>query len=428
VEVTTNRALALPHASVMTFLNEVVQAHPTAISFAPGRPAEQFFDIEGALASISHYVDYAARRTGASRTDVLRGLGQYVHTSGVIRELLQRYLATDENIHVAEDAIVVTNGAQEAMVIVLLTLFDPAHDVLLVADPSYIGITGAAALLGIEVHPICHGDNAIDFDALSAAIHQVRATGKRARALYDIPDFHNPRGTVMTLAARHRLLEIAHQEGLVLIEDNPYGILAYDDPPLPTLKALDRERNVVYIGTFSKSLFPGLRLGYVVADQPLASARSRVLAHELSKVKSLTTVNTSPLVQAIVGGILLQHEFSLIELNREKLQLYKRNRDRMLACLARRFGEDEQLAPVVTWNAPRGGLFITVTLPFMVDDVRLRICARDYGVIFCPMMSFSLTNGHEQQIRLSFSYVTDEQIERGIESLWRFVRDTVSNT
>jgi (S)-3,5-dihydroxyphenylglycine transaminase len=428
VKVTINQALSQPLLGVMNFLNEIIEAYPRAISFAPGRPPEHLFDVERALAAIPRYVEHLARETGAGPEEVLRGLGQYDRTAGRIGPLLARYLARDEGIHVAPEAIVVTNGAQEAMSIVLQTIFDPRRDTLLVSDPAYIGVTGAASVLGIPMRPVPTGDAGLDLAALVACAAQVRAAGRNPRALYDIVDFHNPLGTTTPLAARHQLLDLAHEQGLLLIEDNPYGIFAYEGERLPTLKSLDRRGDVLYIGTFSKTLLPGLRIGYAVADQPVVGAAPGVLlADEMSKVKSLVSVTTSPLLQAIVGGTLIEHDFSLVEANRERLRHYRANRDRMLACLESCFGRDEALAGKVTWNRPRGGFFLTLTLPFRFEEDSLRTCAEQYGVICCPMTYFSLAPGRERQVRLSFSYVTQEEIEIGIRSLWRFVRDRTAD-
>jgi (S)-3,5-dihydroxyphenylglycine transaminase len=428
MNVATNRALAEPLLGVMNFLNEIVEAYPRAVSFAPGRPPEHLFDVEAALAAIPRYVDHVARETGARPMDVLRSLGQYDRTAGRIAPLIARHLATDEDIHVDPAAIVVTNGAQEAMSIVLQTILDPRRDTLLVSDPAYIGVTGAASILGIPLEPVPTGEDGLDLDALVASLAAVRAAGRTPRALYDIPDFHNPMGTTMPRAHRHRLLDLAHEHDLLLIEDNPYGTFAYEGERLPTLKSLDRREDVVYIGTFSKTLLPGLRLGYAVADQPLAGAPPpALLAHELTKVKSMVSVTTSPLLQAIVAGTLLERDFSLLEANRERVAHYRASRDHMLACLEACFGRDEQLAGVVTWNRPRGGFFLTVSLPFPFDDDCLRTCAGRFGVIVCPMTYFSLARGREHQIRLAFSYVSHDQIERGIQSLHRFVHQRAAS-
>ncbi|MEA2691812.1 MAG: (S)-3,5-dihydroxyphenylglycine transaminase [Acidobacteriota bacterium] len=419
--------------NVMNFLNEVVLRYPRAVSFAPGRPAEQHFDVLGSLGKIERFVAHRAAVTGWDRAAVYADLGQYNRTNGIIQDLVARQLEVDEGIRVAPESIVVTAGAQEGMVILLLGLFDPATDVLLSSDPTYIGITGLARIVGIPVHPIPTGEEGLAPAAVAAAIREVRRQGRVPRAVYDIPDFNNPMGTRMPLATRRALLDLVHHEGVLLFEDNPYGMFAYDGEPLPTLKSLDEHGDVVYLGSFSKTLYPGLRIGYLVADQEVngADGKPSALAFELSKVKSLTTVTTPPLLQAIVGGLLLENGGSLQGLMAEKLPSYRENRDHMLACLAERFGGDPALSPAVRWNRPEGGFFLTLSLPFDFTEERLTVCARDYGVIVCPMSFFSILGekgGRNREIRLSFSYVTPAQIEEGIARLARFVRDVVAGT
>ena len=413
-----------PLLEVMNFLNEVVLRYPRAISFAPGRPAEHHFDVEGSLALAPRFVAHRAAATGWAPRAVWNDLGQYNKTNGIINDLIARQLELDEGLRVRPESIVVTHGCQEGMVILLMALFDPATDVLLVSDPTYIGITGLAAILGIEMVPVSTGEQGLDPAAVAAAIDAVRARGKRPRALYDIPDFNNPLGTRMPLAARRALLDLLHERGVLLFEDNPYGMFAYDGDPLPTLKSLDEHGVVIYMGSLSKTLYPGLRAGYLVVDQEaVGEAGERTpLAAELSKVKSLTTVTTSPVVQAVVGGLLLEGDGSLRGMMREKLPFYRANRDRMVACLEERLGR----APGVRWNRPEGGFFLTVRLPFAFDDDCLQACARDYGVIVCPMSFFALSPGRESQVRLSFSYVTEAQIEEGIARFARFVLDRLA--
>jgi (S)-3,5-dihydroxyphenylglycine transaminase len=431
MEIDLKRCFSEPLLEVMNFLNEVVLRYPRAVSFAPGRPAEVHFEVAASLDKVARFVEYRAAATGASPAAVYSDLGQYNRTNGIINDLIARQVAADEGIRADAAAIVVTSGCQEGMAILLAGLFDPARDVLLVSDPTYIGITGLARILGIRTVAVPSGPRGLDAAAVEAAIEEVDAAGRRARALYDIPDFNNPMGTRMPLAARRALLDMARRRGVLIFEDNPYGMFFYEGEPLPTLKALDEQGVVVYLGSFSKTLFPGLRLGYLIADQEVAATpvtaataatvatadvRRTSLASELSKVKSLTTVNTSPLLQAVAGAILLENDGSLRPLMRRKLPFYRANRDRMLACLA------AQLAGVASWNRPDGGFFLTVDLPFEFDADCLETCARDFGVICCPMSFFALAPGRERQIRLSFSYVTEEQIEEGIARLAGFVR------
>ncbi len=427
--ITLKAVLSDASLDVMNFLNEVVLRYPQAVSFAPGRPAEEHFDVEGSLAKIALWVDREARQSGRERGAVFADLGQYGKTNGIIKDLIARQLAADEGIAADPAAIVVTSGAQEGMAILLMGLFEGDRDVLLASDPTYIGITGLAKILGVPLQPVASGPEGLEPAAVEAALRAVRATGRRPRAIYDVPDFNNPLGTRMPLAARRELLALCRREGVLYFEDNPYGTFAYDGPPSPTLKSLDRASEgavVVYLGSFSKTLFPGLRMGYLVVDQEveLPGGRRVLLAEELSKIKSLTTVNTPQLLQALVGGILLEQGGSLAGLMAAKLPTYRARRDAMLGALDRHFGGDPELA-AVSWNRPEGGFFLTVSLPFSFGAAELDACARDFGVIVCPMPFFEVLpgrGGREREIRLSFSYISEARIEEGIARLARFVR------
>lgn len=411
-----------PSLEVMNFLNEVVLRYPKAVSFAPGRPAERHFDVERSLAQVPRYVEHRAEETGWSQAAVWNDLGQYNKTNGIINALIARELELDEGIRARPESIVVTVGCQEGMAILLLGLFEPG-DVLLVSDPTYIGITGLATIMGIPVVPIPTGERGLEPEAVTAAIEEVRRSGRRPRAVYDIPDFNNPLGTRMPLETRRALLEAAREQQVLIFEDNPYGMFSYDGDPLPTLKSMDEHGVVIYMGSFSKTLYPGLRVGYLVAGQEVAwpDGRRTSLAAELSKVKSLTTVTSSPVTQAVVGSLLLDHDGSLRALVEEKLPFYRANRDSMLESLERELGGVEG----VRWNRPEGGFFLTLNLPFDFDEDCLQTCARDFGVIVCPMSFFSLAGGREREVRLSFSYVTPEQIAEGIRRFSRFVTERV---
>lgn len=409
-----------PLLDVMNFLNEVVQRYPRAVSFAPGRPAEELFDVEGSLGAIPRFVAWRAERRGTDARAIYRELGQYGATNGILKELIAAQLASDEGIRIDPESIVVTCGCQEAMALLLLTLFQPGRDVLLASDPTYIGITGLARIMNIEVMPVAMGPDGLEPAAVKAAIERVRAAGGVPRALYDIPDFNNPMGTTMPVAVRRAMLDLLRHEDVLLFEDNPYGMFAYDGAPQRTIKSLDESAGVIYLGSFSKTLFPGLRVGYLLADQQVVGpdGKRRPLSGELAKVKSLTTVNTPPLMQAMAGGLLLEAGGSLRVLVDEKLPHYKANRDAMLAAL-----ESELAGTGVTWNRPAGGYFLTLDLPFDFGEEELDLCARDYGVICCPMRFFALAPGRERQVRFSFSYVTPEQIGQGVGAFARFVRD-----
>lgn len=406
---------------VMNFLNEIVHRHPAAISFAPGRPAESLFQVEKTLSALDAYVRFRAAETGSSRSEVLNEIGQYGPTAGIVTDLIAAQLAKDEGIVVAPEDVLITTGAQEAMAIVVLALFEHGRDVLLVSEPTYIGITGFAAIQGIQCVAVRAGAQGLTAEAVASAARRVRESGRRPRALYDIPDFNNPMGTTMPLSERLALLEVAQREDLLVVEDNPYGMLAYDGEPMPTLKSLDRTRQVLYIGSFAKTILPGLRVGFVAAGQRTAPG-GQPLMRVLSQVKSLTTVNTAAVAQAMVGGVLLEHGCSLRPLVRDRIELYRRNRDRMLDCLDACLGP-ERTAGEVSWSRPAGGFFIPVSLPSPFDDAALARCVERYGVIVCPMSFFALGAGCERMVRLSFSAVDEPRIEAGIERFARFVRE-----
>jgi (S)-3,5-dihydroxyphenylglycine transaminase len=218
----------------------------------------------------------------------------------------------------------------------------------------------------------------------------------------------------MPTEARHRLLEVAAEHDLLIFEDNSYGALAYDGEPPPTLASMDREGRVIYLSSFSKTLCPGLRVGFLVYrgqnDGELISA--------LERVKSFTTINTSPLMQAIVGGVLRSHSYSLLALIEPARARYRQHRDQMIHSLAAHMNGVEG---AVSWNRPSGGFFLALTLPFDFDDDCLRVCAEQYGVICSPMSYFASAGRWRNVVRLSFSYVTPPQIEQGIACLARFV-------
>lgn len=419
MDVTVKGCLDNPLLEVMNFLNEVILQYPGAVSFAPGRPSEHCFDVPESLAKVQTYVDYRASTSGLDPRAIWSDLGQYNKTNGLINDLIARQLANDEGIQADPRSLMVTCGCQEGMVILLVGLFNPATDSLLVTDPSYIGIPGFARMLEIPLVPISTGEQGLDPADLARTIEDVRRSGRRPRALYDVPDFNNPLGTRMPLDARREVLDIAYENDLLIFEDNPYGMFSYDGPSLPSLKSLDDRGVVIYFGSFSKTLFPGLRVGYLLMDQHarLTDGRRVPLAAELSKIKSLTTITTPPLNQAIVGGILLENGCSLQPMMEDKLPFYRRNRDQMLASLDRWCGGFAG----VEWNRPAGGFFLTLRLPFEMDEAEVQACARDYGVIICPMSFFALSPGREREVRLAFSYTTPDQIEEGVRRFSRYV-------
>ncbi|HEX8306734.1 MAG TPA: PLP-dependent aminotransferase family protein, partial [Jatrophihabitans sp.] len=374
-------ALQDPALNSMNFLNEISHRYPDAVSLAAGRPVEEFFEVEAIEGYLRRFCLHLKQDLGYSEEEVRRTLFQYGRTKGIVHGLIAANLAQDEGISVDPESIVVTVGCQEAMFLVLRALRGSASDVLLAVTPTYVGLTGAARLVEMPVLPVAAAPGGVNLDDLQHQLRQARAAGLRPRACYVMPDFANPSGVSMDLDDRRRLLAIAEAEGILLLEDNPYGLFSHaDDRRRPTLKALDEHRSVVYLGSFAKTAMPGARVGYLVADQPVVDAAGNrsLFADELSKIKSMLTVNTSPIAQAVVGGKLLENDCSLLAANERERAVYARNMRLMVEGLAKRF-PDPELG--VRFNVPVGGFFVVVTVPFGVDDSLLERSAADYGVL-----------------------------------------------
>ncbi|WP_327237947.1 aminotransferase class I/II-fold pyridoxal phosphate-dependent enzyme [Streptomyces sp. NBC_01317] len=410
-----------PVLDTMTFLNEVTHRYSDAISFAPGRPYDGFFDTEQIVTHIRRYLNHLAEQ-GRSAQEIRTAMYQYGPTAGQIRGIIADSLRADENIDVAPESIVVTVGAQEAMLLVLRALITGPDDVLLAASPCYVGITGAARLLDIAVTAVEEREDGLSCDDLEAVIRQERARGRRPRAFYVVPDHSNPSGTTMSSETRADLLELAERHGILILEDSPYRLVS-PGTPLPTLKSLDRARTVVHLGSFAKTVFPGARVGFAVADQRVvdSSGRTSLLADELAKIKSMVTVNTSSLSQAAVAGTLLAAGGRISEVNTEAAAYYGTALRDTIRSLEKHLPADRRAALGVRWNEPTGGFFLTVHVPFRVDNAALTRSAQEYGVIWTPMSYFYPQGGGHHGLRLSISYLTPAEIEEGTARLARFI-------
>lgn len=417
-------ALRHPVLRSATFLNEVSSRYPEAISLAAGRPYDGFFDPAELGDNLRAYQEHLTEREGLSPCEVTRRLFQYGRTAGHIHDLIAELIANDEGIHVPPESIVVVNGAQEGMLITLRALCNVPGDVLLTTSPAYIGILGAARLLGIRSAAVAEDEGGVDPAAVAALTRRLRGSGQRPRALYLVPDFSNPSGHTLSAERRGALLEVAEEEGLLILEDSPYGFLA--DPPLPSLKSLDTSGRVIHIGSFAKTCFPGARVGYVVADQVVrhADGSRSTLADQLALIRSMITVNTSSVAQAVIGGILVRARCRLREHNAERIRFYRENLTALLRALDRRLPGDLRHRLGVSWNAPGAGFFVVLKVPFPADENLLTVSARDYGVVWTPMSYFFADGGGHRAMRLSCSSVSATDLEEGARRLALLVLDT----
>ncbi|RSM44433.1 aminotransferase [Amycolatopsis balhimycina DSM 5908] len=419
-------SVADPAMDTMNFLNEVTSRYPGAVSFAPGRPYAGFFDTEQMFGYVRRYLDHLAGQ-GRSPAEVRETVFQYGPAAGLIRELIAGSLRADEDIEVPPESIVVTVGCQEAMFLTLRALISGPDDVLLVTNPCYVGITGAARLLDAEVVAVEEDEDGLSCGALEAAAEAVRARGKRPRAVYVVPDHANPSGVTMPLQARRALLDLAARIGVLVLEDSPYRLVS-PGARVPALKSLDRTRQVIHLGSYAKTVFPGARIGFVVADQPVVApdGGTGLLAAELAKIKSMVTVNTSPLSQAVVAGALLESGGRLSEFTTETAAHYGEAMRFTLECLEHEFPAERRTRLGVSWNAPSGGFFLTLRVPFRAGNAALTRSAKDFGVIWTPMSYFYPQGGGRHEIRLSTSYLTHADIEEGVARLGAFVESAAT--
>lgn len=424
--ITADLALSQLHGSLedpalrsMDFLNEVAERYPAAISLAAGRPHDELFEIEALHRYLRRYCAHLRDDRGFDERAVTKTLFQYGPARGVVNDLVAHHLAVDEDVHVDPASVVITVGCQEAIFLTLRALRSDDRDVMLAVTPTYVGLTGAARLVDMPVLPVPTDETGVSIPDLVHLVRQARRDGRRPRALYVMPDFANPSGTSMNVATRRALLQVAADEDVLLLEDNPYGHFHGAEPRPPTLKALDERRRVVYLGSFAKTVLPGVRIGYVVADQVVGVGDGTFgpLAAQLSRLKSMLTVNTPPVAQAVAAGKLLEHGCSLASANVRERAVYRRNMERVLQAL------ESRCPPGVTWNAPRGGFFVVVTVPFRADDETLESCARRFGVLWTPMSHFYGPEGGENQLRLSCSAVSGDALDEGLDRFLRFVAD-----
>lgn len=366
---------------------------PDIISLAGGWPDPALFPVED-LDEICHYI-LAEKGKEALQYGITEG---YPPLRRFLAERMATYgLATNE------DNIVITAGSQQALDLIGRIFLDPG-DAILLEKPSYVGAIQAWRTYGVKFVTVPLDDEGMRVDLLEEAIVE-----NKPKFIYALPNFHNPAGVTLTLERRKRLVELANRYGVPIVEDNAYGELRYEGEHLPPLVVLDAERgggNVLYLGTFSKLIAPGLRLGWIVA--PTEVARQVVLA------KQGADLHTNSFGQVMVyeycrRGLLQPH----IE---EIIATYRERRDAMLAALERHFPEG------VRWTKPEGGLFLWVILPEGVDSVELLKEAVEEKVAFVPGTAFYADGTGHNTLRLTFATASPEMIEEGIKRLGKAIK------
>jgi 2-aminoadipate transaminase len=377
-----------------------ITERPEVISLAGGLPDTSTFPAESLAALLSKL----------AASDSARAL-QYAPTEGMaaVGEAIATVMAA-EGMDVDPEDVLVTTGGQQVIDLVCKTLIDPG-DVIVAEAPTYPGAVPAFSAYQADVVQIAMDDDGMRVEELEETLERLEREGRRPKFIYTIPTFQNPGGVTMSLPRRQRLVQVARERELLVLEDNPYGLLRYEGEPLPTLYSLDAATAardgasdfVIYLGTFSKILSPGLRLGWAIAPRPVLE--------KLNLGKQGADLCSSSTTQLFVAAYFAEQDW------REYLErlkaLYRRRRDVMLEALEEHFGGR------ASWTRPQGGLFIWATL----DGVDTRdLLARAEGVAFVPGRA-AYVDGRSgaSSMRLNFAGVPEAEIREGIRRIGRIM-------
>ena len=363
-------------------------AKPGMISFAGGNPAKSALP-DAAAAEIAH--------------DVLKSDGktilQYGATEGYAPLLESLHAYAEDALGCPVDTVLPVTGSTQAMDLLCKALIDPG-DVILVENPTFLGNMQCMKLYQAKLVPVESDENGIMIDKLEEAIVQ-----HHPKLLYTIPTFQNPTGKTLAADRRQPIAELAAKYDVVVAEDDPYRDLRYAGTPLPPIKSYDKEGWVVFLGSFSKIISPGLRMGYMAGDHRLL--RKCIVG------KQSSDLHTASLSQAIVDQFLRRN--LLPEHIRSICASYKEQLDAMLEELA-------SFPAGTTYTRPEGGLFIWVELPDHLNALDMLQTCVERGVAYVPGTHFFAEGGHHNTLRLNFSNSTVEQIHKGMA----VIRDVIA--
>lgn len=365
-----------------------VANRPEVVSLAGGMPYLEGLPLE-AIAESAH--ELILKR---GTTALQYGSGQGDET---LREQILEVMRM-EGIHAHPDDVVVTTGSQQAIDLVTKLFVNPG-DVIVAEAPSYVGALGVFRSYEAEVVHVPLDEHGLVPEALEETLTRLDAEGRPVKLLYTVPNFHNPAGVTLTLERRPRILEIARRHGVLVIEDNPYGLLGFEGEPLPALRSMD-EVGVIYLGTFSKTFAPGYRVGWAVA--PPAVREKLVLASESA---ILCPSNAS---QLAVSTYLTNHDWrGQIKAYRET---YRERRDAMVGALA-------EYMPEASWTVPGGGFYTWVKLPYGIDASAMLPRAITALVAYVSGTAFYADDQGSDHMRLSFCYPPPDRIREGVRRL-----------
>jgi len=364
---------------------------PENISLAGGLPAPEMFPLK-------EMEEICAKVLNEKGKVAL----QYGSTDGVLvlREALAKYL---EKVFPGIKAgdILITSGSQQGLDL-SGKVFLEEGDVVLCEDPSYVGAINAFKAYGVDFVGIPMDDEGMDMAFLEKALQE----NPKAKLIYAIPNFQNPTGRTMKTERRKKLAELGSKYNVIVLEDNPYGELIYDGEPLPTVKSFDKTGNVVYLGSTSKILSPGMRVGWVYADKEIL--------RKYMILKQCADVQTNEFAQYIIAEFFNNYD---MEAHVKKIrELYGHRKNVMVEAMRKEFPDS------VKFTDPVGGMFTWVELPEGFDADEMFEKALEEKVVYVPGSAFYAKVPKKNTMRLNFSNMTDERIEEGIKRLGNLFR------
>jgi 2-aminoadipate transaminase len=375
-----------------------VTARPEVISLAGGLPDTSTFPPDT-------FAAIAQRIAAESCAKAL----QYGPTEGLdeTKACIGQVMAA-EGMRVAPEDLIVTTGGQQVIDLVTKTLIDPG-DVVIAEGPTYPGAVPVFSAYQADVVQVDMDADGMRIDLLEETLDRLERDGRRPKFIYTVPSFQNPAGVTMSQPRRRRLVEVAHERELLVLEDNPYGLLRYEGDPPPPLLSLDGGVYVMYLGTFSKILSPGIRLGWVVAPPPVLE--------KINLGKQAADLCTSTLSQLMVQAYFEESRWR--DYVESLTEVYRARRDTMLDALADHFPRQAE------WTRPAGGLFIWVTLPDFIDTTDLLARALRDNVAFVPGEAAFLDGRGRNAMRLNFSGSDEDAIREGIRRIGEVVTEQV---
>ncbi len=391
------RRTQVMRSSAMRDLMEIT-ARPEVISLAGGLPDTSTFPRDSFAAQMTRIAQQSAAK--ALQYGPTEG---FAETKDVIREVMAA-----EGMSPEPEDVIVTTGGQQAIDLICKALIDPG-DVIVAEGPTYPGAVPVFCSYEAETRQVEMDADGMRIDLLEELLAELDREGRRPKFIYSVPTFQNPGGVTMALARRRRLVEIAREREILVVEDNPYGLLRYEGSALPPLYRLDGGDYVLYVGTLSKILSPGIRVGWACAPPPVM--RKIVLG------KQAADLCTSTLSQYFVREYFAEGRW--LDYVGKLARIYRSRRDAMLDALARHFPAQ------ATWSEPEGGLFVWATLPDYIDTTDLLAKALRENVAFVPGQAAFVEPRGTHSMRLNFSAQNEDEIREGIRRIGAVIAEQV---